>query len=43
MIDKNSMIKVNMAETGKVPESQNAMGQILNIIINNAFRDTNLK
>jgi len=43
MIDKNSMIKVNMAETAKVPESQTAMGQILNIIINNAFRDTNLK
>ena len=43
MIDKNSMVKVNMSESSNIPESQNVMGQILNIIINNAFRDTNLK
>lgn len=43
MVDKNAMIKVNVSETSAVSECQTAMGQILNIIVNNAFRETSLK
>ena len=37
------MVRVNMAESSSVPESQSVMHQLLNIIIKSAFRETNLK
>ena len=37
------MVRVNMAESSLVPESQTVMQQLLNIIIKAAFRETNLK
>lgn len=37
------MVRVNMAESSAIHESQTVMQQLLNIIIKAAFRETNLK
>jgi hypothetical protein len=42
-VDKSSLVSVNLVENSTIADSQDVMYQLLNIIIKDAFRDTDLK